>query len=213
MRGNRQVSVHEVWNTQQIYEDARKMHRTKIVSGNIGKWRKRQLGGPDLVIRMDRQGEVLIWCRECSGCARQRMGPILMNCCKPEQVGTKEYGKMLKRIQVLEDGRVPTKEARNWKLEGQKKRITRKKYQRLKKKVEMACFMAQRGLESRQRKVLQGRGVLPQEEGDVIREFQAVHEENFPSSRLREEGKDKVNGLFDVERRGRQRVQKFGGRN
>ena len=35
------------------------------------------------------------------------MGPKKMNCCKPEQVDTKEYGKMLKRIQVLEDGRVP----------------------------------------------------------------------------------------------------------
>ena len=31
------------------------------------------------------------------------MGPKLINCCKPEQVGTEEYGKMLKRIQVLED--------------------------------------------------------------------------------------------------------------
>ena len=25
------------------------------------------------------------------------MGPKLMNCCKPEQVGTNEYGKMLKK--------------------------------------------------------------------------------------------------------------------
>ena len=33
--------------------------------------------------------------------------------------GTKEYGKMLKNIQVLEDGRVPAKEAQNWKIEGQ----------------------------------------------------------------------------------------------
>ena len=46
-----------------------------------------------------------------------------MNCCKPEQVGTKEHGKMLKRIQILEDGRVPAKEATNWKIEGQKRRI------------------------------------------------------------------------------------------
>ena len=37
------------------------------------------------------------------------MGPKLMNCCKPEDVGTKEHGKMLKRIQVLEDGRVLAK--------------------------------------------------------------------------------------------------------
>ena len=29
--------------------------------------RRRHLGGHDLVRRMDRQGEVLIWCRKCSG--------------------------------------------------------------------------------------------------------------------------------------------------
>ena len=61
------------------------------------------------------------------------MGPKLMNCCKPERVGTKEHGKMLKRIQVLEDGRVS---------EGQK----RKEYQRLLNKFEMEGFMAQKGL-------------------------------------------------------------------
>ena len=67
----------------------------------------RHLGGHDLVRRMDRQGEVPIWCRKCSGYARQRMGPKLMDCCSQELVGTKEHGKMLKRIQILEDGRVP----------------------------------------------------------------------------------------------------------
>ena len=40
-----------------------------------------------------------------------------MNCCNPEQVGTKEYGTMLKRSQILEDGWVPVKEAKNWKIE------------------------------------------------------------------------------------------------
>ena len=65
------------------------------------------------------------------------MGPKLMICCKPEQVGTKEHGKMLKRIQVLEDGRVPAKEARDWKIVGQKKRITRKEYKRLLNEFEM----------------------------------------------------------------------------
>ena len=43
-----------------------------------------------------------------------------MNCCRPEQVGTQEHGEMLKVIQILEDGRVPAKEANNWKIEGQK---------------------------------------------------------------------------------------------
>ena len=47
-----------------------------------------------------------------------------MNCCKPEQVGTKEHGgQLVKLIQILEDGRVPAKEAINWKIEGRKRRI------------------------------------------------------------------------------------------
>ena len=55
------------------------------------------------------------------------MGSKLMNCCKPELVDTKEHDKMLKRIQVLEDGRAPAKEARSWRVEGEKRRITEKK--------------------------------------------------------------------------------------
>ena len=77
------------------------------------------------------------------------MGPKLMNCCRPERVDTEEYGKMLKRIHTLEDGRVPAKEAtggsRNWRIEGQKKRITRKEYQRLVNKFEMEGFLVQKG--------------------------------------------------------------------
>ena len=84
-----------------------------------------------------------------------------MNCCKPEQVDTTEYGKMLKRILVLEDGRVPAKEARNWKNEEQEEEESREKSIRsfgiIWKK---EGFMAQKD-----------RGALPQEECDVIREF------------------------------------------
>ena len=79
---------------------------------NVGKSRKQHLGSHDLVRRVDRQGEVLMWCRKCSGHARQRMGPKLMNGCKQEQVVTKELGKMLTRIQIFEEGRVPAKEAK-----------------------------------------------------------------------------------------------------
>ena len=71
------------------------------------------------------------------------MGPKLMNCCKPEQAGTKEHGKMSKHIQVLEDGRVPAKEARDWKIEGQKRKITRKG--KTLNEFEMGGFMAQKG--------------------------------------------------------------------
>ena len=61
----------------------------------------------------------------------------LLNCCRPEQVSTKEYGKMFKRIQILEDGRVPAKEAKDWKIEGKKMRITRKEYKRLMNEFEL----------------------------------------------------------------------------
>ena len=61
-------------------------------------------------------------------------------------MGTKEHGKMLKRIQILEDGRVPAKEAKDWKMEGKKRRITRKEYKRLINEFELKGLMAQKGL-------------------------------------------------------------------
>ena len=47
---------------------------TKILVKKFLNMGRRHLTGHDLVRRMDRQGEVLIWCRKCSGYARQRMG-------------------------------------------------------------------------------------------------------------------------------------------
>ena len=46
------------------------------------------------------------------------MGSKLMNCCRPEQTGIKEYGKMLKRIQTQGDGRIAAKEAKKMRIEG-----------------------------------------------------------------------------------------------
>ena len=37
------------------------------------------------------------------------MGPKLMNCCQLEPMGTQGYDKILKGIQVCEDGKVQTK--------------------------------------------------------------------------------------------------------
>ena len=54
-----------------------------------------------------------------------------MNCCEPEPRGTEGYGKMLKRIQIPEDGRVTAKESKNWRIDGQKRRITREEHRRL----------------------------------------------------------------------------------
>ena len=87
----------------------------KFLSKRMEKLSRRHLGGHDLVRRMEEWCEVLKWCRKCSRYARQRMGPKLVNCCKPDQMGTKEFGKMMKRIQTLEEGSVPAKEAKNGK--------------------------------------------------------------------------------------------------
>ena len=103
----------------------------KYLSICFGKWKKRHLGGHDLVRRMDRQGEVLIWCRKCSGYARQKMGRKLRNCCKPEQVGTKRVRQNDEENSNSRRRRVPAKEVRNWKIERQRRRITRRDNQSL----------------------------------------------------------------------------------
>ena len=105
-----------------MYEDVGKMHRTKILVKKFVKMGRPHLGDHYLVRRMNSQGEVLIWCRKCSGYARQRMGTLTDDFfARPEPMGTQGYGKMLKRIQVLEDGGVPAKEARNWRKETKEK--------------------------------------------------------------------------------------------
>ena len=72
--------------------------------------------------------------------------PKLVTCCSPEQMGTKESGKLLEIIQTLEEGRVPAKETKTWRIEGEKRIITRKEYKRLLNNFEMEGFMAQKGL-------------------------------------------------------------------
>ena len=75
-----------------------------------------------------------------------------------------------------------------WRIEGPKRRITRKK-------VSEACGRfhgAKKGVWNLAReKILRERGALPKEEGDTVREYQAMHEDNFMSSWLREDGREK----------------------
>ena len=87
---------------------------------------------------------------------------------------------MLKRIQILENGRVPAKEARNLKIQGHKRRITRKEFKRWWNEFEMQGFMTQKGLWNvAKEKMLQDSGALPMGEGDTVREYKVVHEEDF----------------------------------
>ena len=56
-------------------------------------------------------------------CEAKNMGPKLIICCMPEPMGTKEFGNIVKRIQILEEGRVPAKEAKYWTIDGEKKEL------------------------------------------------------------------------------------------
>ena len=84
------------------------------------RWGKVQLGVRDLVRSVDPNCEALVWCRKCSGYARCRLGPGLMNRCRPEKIDTKQYGNMLKRILIPEERRVSDRNARGWTVEGEK---------------------------------------------------------------------------------------------
>ena len=55
---------------------------------------------------------------------------------------TKEYGKMLKRILILEERRVPAKNAKGWTIEGRKRRVTRKECKRFLAEFDEGGFMA-----------------------------------------------------------------------
>ena len=117
------------------------------------------------------------------------MGPKLMNCCKPDPMGTHGYAKMLKRIQ---DWKMVACQQRSWRIEGQKKRITRIEYQRLLTSLKWKALWRKKGLWNLVgEKIMRERGALPKEECDVIREYKAIHEENFLSSWLREDEEDK----------------------
>ena len=99
------------------------------------------------------------------------MGPKLMKCCMPEPLGTNESGQMVKRIQTLEEGRVPAKETKNWRVEGEKRRITRREHRRLLINFEIEGLLAQKGLwKSAMEKIMKERGELPNEEGDAVKE-------------------------------------------
>ena len=69
--------------------------------------------------------------------------------------------------------------------------------------------MAQKGLWNLARdKMLQDRGELPKEESDVIREYKAMHEENFQNSWLREDVEGKEEGKKKIVRKAKEEVRR-----
>ena len=95
-------SQKEKWNfvDQKREETKHRMHRTQIFVGFLF---AKNWESDTRVMRGKKKGDPN-WCLAA----------------RPEQVNTKEHGKMLKRIQLLEDGRVPAKEATHGKLKDKK---------------------------------------------------------------------------------------------
>ena len=80
-----------------------------------------------MVRRKGSIGEALVWCRECSGYARCRWGPKLMNRCKPEN--TRKM-KVMTRNLKLEEGEIPDRSAKGWKVKEAKKKSHQKERKR-----------------------------------------------------------------------------------
>ena len=100
------------------------------------------------------------------------------------QDGASEHKKAWQDVKTISDSR---------RRRRAKRRTTRKEYKKLRNKLEMESFMAQKSLWNLARnKKVQDMSALPKEESDVIREYKVMHEENFLSNRLREDGKDKT---------------------
>ena len=115
---------------------------------------------------------------------------------------------MQKRTQILEDGRFLPKKPKNERLkEKEEKELRGRKKERLLNEFEMVGFLAQKGLRNLARgKMLQDRGALPKEEGDIVREYKAMYEENFLSSWLKEVGADKTERTIEVDKETKEEV-------
>ena len=57
-------------------------------------------------------------------------------------------------------------------------------------------------------KIMKERGELPNEEGDVVREYKAMHEEDFWSSWLREDEKSKEERKLKLREKEKKRVKR-----
>ena len=73
--GHEQIPSYEAW----------KLRGCQGSVGAQGGWRKTLTKEHDMVRRVDPYGEALVWCKECSGFARWRLEPKLMNCRMPGQ--------------------------------------------------------------------------------------------------------------------------------
>ena len=169
--------MHEVWKKQQVHEDAREMYRTQVLV-------EKMENGESVTL------EVMIWSGQ-MGRSPDMVQKVFGICDAKNGIETNEL------LQTRTDGhkgiwqnveensnsrrrQSPIQAGKKWRIEGQHKKITRKEYQRLVNKFEMEGFMGQMGLWN-----VAKEKVHSKEEGDAVREYKAMHGENFSSSWLR----------------------------
>ena len=61
---------------------------------------------------------------------------------------------MSKQVLILEEERVPAKNVRGWKIDGDKRRVTRNECTRLREELEVVGFMARKGLWNIAKKIM-----------------------------------------------------------
>ena len=65
---------------------------------------------------------------------------------QPVKMDTEEYGALLKLILIFEEERVFARSAREWNIEGRRRRVIWKDYTRLREEFVVGGLMTQRGL-------------------------------------------------------------------
>ena len=74
-------------------------------------------------------------------------GPKYLNRCRAEKKDTNEYRQMVKIILKVEEGREPCKNAKGWKVEGEKRGVTKTEECRmLREEFEVGVFNLQNGV-------------------------------------------------------------------
>ena len=103
------------------------------------------LGEFDMVRRVDPNGEALVWCRNCLCYARCRLGPKLMNRCRPE----KKHGRARENVEKNPQStkkRCAGHKSRTWKVEGERRSHKERSASGLRKSLKTEVFMTREGL-------------------------------------------------------------------
>ena len=102
------------------------------------------MGGHDTVRKLDRQGDLLIWCRKMHGLCEAKDGTQVDELLQAGESGHKRIRQDAKNESrfLKMAGSLPRRQETG-RLKGQKRKITRKEYRRLSSEFEMGGFMAQ----------------------------------------------------------------------